>query len=135
MHDLLYVIYYALCTMYYAFIRIHYALCIIHYAPWTKISVFSADISSKYQFSVSLEKKNAQKFRLSDFSLKFPTFPIFSQFFAFVILLQKSQKIVSSGIRTTQNAWKWHTPTTKPLIALNIYSANFFYIILLFIFS
>ena len=46
-----------------------------HRAPWTKISVFSADISPKYRFSVSLEKKNAQKFRLFDFSRKFPIFP------------------------------------------------------------
>ena len=118
---------------------------------WTKISVFSADISPKYRFSVSLEKKTAQKFRLSDFSRLFPIFPDkcryfsdffryfseiftvfsfcyfaskisdfsllfpinadisptfsdispkFSQFFPFVILLQKSQKIVSGGIRT-----------------------------------
>ena len=31
---------------------------------------------------------------------KFRLFPIFSQFFPFAILLQKSQKIVSGGIRT-----------------------------------
>ena len=80
------------------------------FLSWTKISVFSADISSKYRFSVSLEKKNAQKFLLSDFSRKFPiflrNFPIFSQFFPFVILLQKSQKIVSGGIRTQPKCLK-----------------------------
>ena len=48
--------------------------------PRTKISVFSADISPKYRFSVSLEKKNAQKFRLSDFSRKFPIFSENSDF-------------------------------------------------------
>ena len=62
-------------------------------------------------------------------------FPIFSQFFPFVIFCFKNlKKLFLVGFKPTQNSWKWHTPTTKPLIALIIYSANFFYIILLFLF-
>ena len=38
--------------------------------PGTKISEFSADFSSKYRFSVSLEKKNAWKIRLPEKSSK-----------------------------------------------------------------
>ena len=75
----------------------------------------------------------SDKFRyFSDF---FRYFPIFPQFFPFVIFCFKNhKKLFLVGFEPTQNAWKWHTPTTKPLIALIIYSANFFYIILLFLF-
>ena len=45
------------------------------------------------------------------------------------------KKMLLTGFEPTQNAWKWHPPTTKPLIALIIYNANFFYILLLFIYS
>ena len=45
------------------------------------------------------------------------------------------EKLLLKGFEPTQNAWNWHSPTTKPLIAIIIYNANFFYIILLFICS
>ena len=38
--------------------------------PWTKISVFSADISPKCRFSVSFEKINPRKIRLPEKSVE-----------------------------------------------------------------
>ena len=74
-------------------------------------------------------------------SKKSPIFPIKTDFswkfffFDFFPDSKNMQKIASDGFEPTQNAWKWHPPTTKPLMTLIIYNANFFYILLLFICS
>ena len=86
--------------------------------------------------------------KISDFFRFFPIisylrlFPIFLRnfrffhsFFLLLFCFKNLKKLFLVGFEPTQNAWKWHTPTTKPLIPFIIYSANFFYIILLFIFS
>ena len=83
--------------------------------------------SKKFALEKIGGKKNRQK--IADFSLKNPIFPCF--FFLF-LSSKKYEKLLLKGFEPTQNAYKWHPPTTKPLITLIIYSANFFYIILLF---
>ena len=73
--------------------------------PRTKKSFFSADFSVKNKFLVGLETILGRKNRKK--SLIFQKNPIFSR----------------------------KNPIFKPLVALIIYSANFFYILLLFICS
>ena len=70
--------------------------------------------------------------------------PIFSEKTLFFLKKKNSdffsdsknmKTLLLTGFEPTQNGWKWHNPTTKPSIALIIYNANFFYILLLFICS
>ena len=125
---------------------------LLGWAHGQKFRFFRPIFRRNIVFSVSLEKKNAQKFRLSDFSRLFPInsdkfryfsdffryfseiFRFFHSFFLLLFCFKNLKKLFLVGFEPTQNAWKWHTPTTKPLIALIICSANFFYIILLFLF-
>ena len=86
------------------------------------MSEISAEISAKFRFSVEIDKISPPKFRFSDFFLLF-----FDS--------KNLKKVLLEGFEPTQNAWKWHPPATKPFIALIIYNANFFYILLLFICS
>ena len=61
--------------------------------------------------------------------------PFIGKFLVVYFGSKNMKKLLLKGFEPTKNAWKWHTPTTKSLIALIIYSANFFYILLLFICS
>ena len=67
------------------------------------------------------------------FSKKSPIFPKKTDIFPWLQKYEKSCFL--KGFESIQNGWKWHPPTTKPLIATIIYSANVFYILLLFIYS
>ena len=64
-----------------------------------------------------------------------PIFPGNFFFLIFFLTPKICKKIVSDGFRTHPKCLEMHPPTTKPLMTLIIYNANFFYIILLFICS
>ena len=95
------------------------------------------------------EKKKKNRRKIADFSDKNRFFPEKNRFlpiktdfswkiFFFLIFFltpKICKKLLLTGFEPTQNALKWHPPTTKPLIALIIYNVNFFYILLLFICS
>ena len=59
------------------------------------------------------EVKKSEKNRLF-FPIKYRFFP------------KKTDFSWKKSFEPTQNAWKWHPPTTKPLITLIIYNINFF---------
>ena len=83
----------------------------------------SINISSE----VSIFPTFSDNFRhFSIFSPKFLFFPVFSFCYLAPKISKSIKKMLLKGFEPTQNAQKWHPLTIKPLIALIIYSANFF---------
>ena len=107
-----------------------------------KKSDFLADLSLKNWCSGGFEKiytgKNRKKKyreKIADLFRFFPKISPKNCFFLLFLGSKNMKTLLLMGFESTQNAWKWHPLATKPLITLIIYSANIFYILLLFICS
>ena len=103
------------------------------YMQGTKFPIFR----SKYQRNFGYRWRSI---RYLHQNFVFPIFPDFFRYFPKIFDFSlgsknlKKKKCFWRVFEPTQNACKWHPPTTKPLIALIIYSANFFFILFYYLF-